>query len=137
MPAVFWFKGVCKMNKMHESNHTKWNVAAPRWKARRDSKGPWHRGHLVPERVEKALEYLRSFTFGKSRPKIMIDGVRIVFTLCPTDSIWSVRRSNSFILSLLPKRPPASTTKALDNDCRKRLLTSHRCARNGPFSFYT
>ena len=47
------------MNKMHESNHTKWNAAAPRWKARRDSKGPWHRGHLVPERVEKALEYWR------------------------------------------------------------------------------
>ena len=48
------------MNKMHESNHTKWNAAAPRWKARRDSKGPWHRGHLVPERVEKALEYWRA-----------------------------------------------------------------------------
>ncbi len=47
------------MNKMHESNHTKWNAAAPRWKARRDSKGPWHRGHLVPDRVEKALEYWR------------------------------------------------------------------------------
>ncbi len=44
------------MNKMHESNHTKWNAVAPRWKARRDSKGPWHRGHLIPERVEKALE---------------------------------------------------------------------------------
>ena len=46
------------MNKMHESNHQKWNAAAPRWKARRESKGSrWHRGLLEPEQVEEALEY--------------------------------------------------------------------------------
>lgn len=45
------------MNKIHESNREKWEAAAPRWKARRDSKGPWNRGILDPGLVEEALEY--------------------------------------------------------------------------------
>ena len=48
------------MNKMHESNRTKWNAAAPRWKARRDATG-WRRGHtLYEEGVEHIAQHLGS-----------------------------------------------------------------------------
>ena len=48
------------MNKMHESNHEKWNAAAPRWKARRDATG-WRRGHsLYEEGVEHIAQHLGS-----------------------------------------------------------------------------
>ena len=49
------------MNKMHEANHKKWNAAAPRWKARRETNGNcpgMHHALLRPELplTEKGLE---------------------------------------------------------------------------------
>ena len=51
------------MNEMHESNRTKWNAAAPRWKARREAYGwgssHWRRHHsLYPEAIEHINHHL-------------------------------------------------------------------------------
>ena len=51
------------MNKMHESNHEKWNAAAPRWKVRRERKGHFAPRYLEPEHelTDQGVEHIARY----------------------------------------------------------------------------